>query len=395
LFLISTPRLIGGALALCVLAAPLAGLAAPVNDKSPYIVVDVASGRVLANREADQPWYPASLTKLMTAYVAFRAVADGKLTPQSKVTQTAAAVAQEPVKMGFNLGTRMTLDNALKMMLVPSANDIAVAIAEAVSGSLADFVTAMNDEAARLGMARSHFQTPNGLPAPGEVSTARDIAVVARQILTEFPEQRGLFGIQAIQSGDAVYQSSNLMLLERYKGADGMKTGFTCEAGYNLAATATRGGRTLLAVVLGRTSSSDRAELAARLLDDAFAAKTAVPDATPTLAAFADPRSDAGPLDMRVCDGGAVDRVSFTQSVLGPISVVTGPVRVTADIDPALAAKPSPAKQSSVKSASTGGRVQTASTAGRAAVAPLPPPPLELPDLDRAKVSFKTFASDD
>jgi D-alanyl-D-alanine carboxypeptidase len=385
--LISVPRVVGGALAVCLLAAPLSALAAQVNDKSPYIVVDVGSGAVLANRQADQPWYPASLTKLVTAYVTFRAMAEGKLTSVSKVTETATAVAQEPVKMGFSVGTKMTLDNALKMMIVPSANDIAVAVAETVSGSLADFVAAMNDAAARLGMTRSHFENPNGLPAADEISTARDLAVVARQILTEFPEERGLFGIQSIQWGDAVFQSPNLMMLERYKGADGMKTGFTCEAGYNLAVTATRNGRTLLAIVLGRTSSSDRAELAARLLDEAFAAKPTVAGTMPTLASFADPGSDAGPIDMRICNGGGVDRVSFTQSALGPITVITNPVKVVTDFDPALSAKPSPPKAAAPA-------VRTASAGTTKAAAPPPPPP-DLPDLDRNRVAFKTFANDD
>jgi D-alanyl-D-alanine carboxypeptidase len=408
--LIIVPRIIGGALAVCWLAAPLSALAAPINDKSPYIVVDVTSGAVLASRQADQPWYPASLTKLVTAYVTFRAIADGKLTPLTKVTQTAAAVAQEPVKMGFDVGTKMSLDNALKMMIVPSANDIAVAIAEAVSGSLGGFVATMNDESARLGMTKSHFENPNGLPAPGEVSSARDLAIVARQILTEFPERRSLFGIQAIQSGDAVYHSPNLMMLERYKGADGMKTGFTCEAGYNLAVTATRSGRTLLAVVLGRTSSSDRAELAARLLDDAFNAKATQTGTAPTLVSFTDPASEAGPIDMRICSGSGVDRVSFTQSVLGPVTVVTDPVKVAIDADPALNAKPAPAKPTAKASApakSTGstGKPATAGTNGTArsgsttatatkASAPAGPPP-DLPDLDHGKGSFKTFTNDE
>jgi D-alanyl-D-alanine carboxypeptidase len=348
------PHFIGGAaLALCVLAAPLAANAKTVTDKSPYIVIDVDTGAVLADRQAGQPWYPASLTKLMTAYVTFQAMAEGRVSAATKVVESAVAAAEEPVKMGFPVGTKMSLDNALKMMIVPSANDIAVAVAEAISGTTGAFVDAMNAAAAQLGLAGTHFDNPNGLPTETEISTARDLAIVARQILTEFPEQRSLFGIQAIQSGDSVFHSPNLALLERYRGADGMKTGFTCEAGYNLAVTATRNGRTLLAVVLGRTSSSDRAELAARLLDDAFAAKTTA-DPAITLAAFSDAASDPGPVDMRICSGTGVDRVSFTQSVLGPVVVVTDPVKVLTDYDPALAPKPAPAKPATTQAASTG-----------------------------------------
>jgi len=344
-------------LAFVALAAPLSAFAKPVTDKSPDSVVDVETGAVLADREADQPWYPASLTKLMTAYVTFKAMADGKITPATKVVETANAAAQEPVKMGFPVGTKMSLDNALKMMIVPSANDIAVAIAEAVGGNSNDFVGTMNGEATRLGMAHSHFENPNGLPGSNHVSTARDLAVLARQIWSEFPEQRSLFGIQAIQSGDSVFHSPNLMLLERYRGAQGMKTGFTCEAGYNLAATATRNGRTLLVIVLGRTSSSDRAELAARLLDGAFAAKPS--DTAPTvLASFTDTASDPGPIDMRICSGSGVDRVGFSDSVLGPVVAVTDPVKVITDnppAPPAAVAKSTSSKSSGSQSASTAG----------------------------------------
>jgi D-alanyl-D-alanine carboxypeptidase len=351
------PRfLCGAALTIAVAAAPFTAFAKPVTDRSPYIVVDVESGAVLADREADQQWYPASLTKLMTAYLTFRAMADGKVTAATRVVESAVAAAQEPVKMGFDVGTKFSIDNALKMMLVPSANDVAVAIAEGVGGSLGGFVDIMNGEAARLGMARTHFDNPNGLPAATQVSTARDLAILARNIWMEFPDQRSLFGIQAIASGGSVFHSPNLMLLERYKGAQGMKTGFTCDAGYNLAVTATRDGRTLLAIVLGRTSSNDRAELAARLLNDGFATKPGSGE-TSTLETFADPESDVGPIDMRICSGTGVDRVGFTDSVLGPIVAVRDPIKVITDNPPA---PPKPPAKPAV--ASTGKGPATAAT---------------------------------
>jgi D-alanyl-D-alanine carboxypeptidase len=343
-------RLIGAVLAIAVAAAPAAAYAKTVAakppakvivDKSPYIVVDVESGMVIADRQADQLWYPASLTKLMTAYIAFREMAAGRVTPATRVVETKTAAAQYPVKMGFQVGTRMTLDAALKMMIVPSANDIAVAIAEAVGGNLAAFVDTMNAEAVRIGMTRTHFANPNGLPDAAHVSTARDIAILARQIWTEFPQHRSLFAIQSITSGGSVFRSPNLPLLERYRGAEGMKTGFTCDAGYNLAATATRDGRTLVAVVLGRTSSLDRAELAARLLNDGFARK-ALPDGAIELVAFNDPAPDPGPVDMRICSGSTVQRVRFTDSVLGRAVVATRPVKADADIPPGKTRPPVP-----------------------------------------------------
>jgi D-alanyl-D-alanine carboxypeptidase len=310
-------------------------------DKSPYIVVDVQSGTVIADRQADQLWYPASLTKLMTAYVTFRAIANGAVTPTTRIVESKTAAAQVPVRMGFSVGTKMTLDAALKMMIVPSANDISVAIAEGVGGSLSVFLAAMNAEAARLGMTSTRFANPSGLPHADHVSTARDLAILARQIWVEFPEHRGLFAIHAISSGGSVFRSPNLTLLGRYRGADGMKTGFTCDAGYNVAATATRNGRTLLAVVLGRTSPTDRAELAAHLLNDAFAQKT-FPKATVELAAFSDPDSDPGPIDMNVCSGSRVPRVGFTESALGRVTVAARPVKADADILPGRTRPPVP-----------------------------------------------------
>jgi D-alanyl-D-alanine carboxypeptidase len=387
-------RLIAAALVVALAVGPTVAVAKTVAvkppaktvvDKSPYIVVDVESGMVIADRQADQLWYPASLTKLMTAYIAFRDMASGYVTPATKVVETRTAAAQFPVKMGFQVGTKMTLDAALKMMIVPSANDIAVAIAEALGGNLDAFVGAMNSEAARLGMSRTHFANPNGLPDEAHVSTARDLAILARQIWVEFPQHRGLFRIQAISSGGSVFRSPNLPLLGRYRGAEGMKTGFTCDAGYNLAATATRNGRTLLVVVLGRTSSIDRAELAARLLNEGFARKT-VPDEAIELAAFNDPATDPGPVDMRVCTGSSVARVKFTDSALGRTAVATAPVKADADIPPGKTRPPVPNPGVS--------RTAKAGTAGTQGTY-VPPVLAELPEKRRYRISDSDQAERD
>jgi hypothetical protein len=160
--------------------------------------------------------------------------------------------------MGFSVGTVMNVDNALKMMLVKSANDIAVAVAETVGGSEPKFVEMMNAEAARLGMASTHFSNPNGLPDSGQVTTARDLAVLARATWVEFPEYREFFRIPAIKAGKRILRSPN-RLLEEYRGTTGMKTGFICASGFNIVASAERNGRHLIAVVLGATSSGQRA----------------------------------------------------------------------------------------------------------------------------------------
>ena len=234
------------------------------------ILVDAQTGLVLAEERAGQAWYPASLTKLMTAYVAFRALQAGEITLQSPVKMTRNAASKPPAKMGYKPGAVMTFDNALKMLLVKSANDIAIAVGENISGSEEAFVARMNAEAARLGMTGSHFANPNGLHSERNYSTARDLAVLALAIRREFPEKAGYFNIGAITDGKRVMETYN-QLLGRFDGADGMKTGFVCSSGFNMVGSATRNGRTLIAVVLGAKSGAARTDKAADMLAAGFA----------------------------------------------------------------------------------------------------------------------------
>ncbi len=253
--------------------AALAGalaLVAGVAAAGPSLVVDVDSGQTLSENNATEPWYPASLTKLMTTYVALQAVRDGRLTLDTPLTMSARAAAMPASKMGFLPGVEVTLDNALKMLMVKSPNDVAVMIAESIDGSVEAFADEMNATALKLGMRESHFVNPNGLHDAAHVSSARDMAIVARALLRDFPEQRDLYGIGALQLGDEIIANHN-GLLGRYPGADGMKTGFTCPAGFNVVATATHGGRRLIVVVLGAPSPLERTMEAARLFDAGFA----------------------------------------------------------------------------------------------------------------------------
>ena len=172
--------------------------------------------------------------------------------------------------MGFRPGTQVTLDNALKMLMVKSPNDVAVMVAEGVSGSVEAFADDMNADAQRLGMHESHFVNPNGLHNPDHVSSARDMAIVARALLHEFPDHADLFSIGAIQLGNRYIPNHN-GLLGRYPGADGMKTGFTCPAGFNVVASANHSGRRLIVVVLGAPSARLRNQEAADLFDSGFA----------------------------------------------------------------------------------------------------------------------------
>jgi D-alanyl-D-alanine carboxypeptidase len=256
------------------------------------------------------------------------------------------SLAQQPSKMGFKVGTVMNVDNALKMMIGKSANDIAVAVAETVGGSEAGFAELMTAEARRLGMNSTHFNNPNGLPDDGQISTARDLAVLSRAVWLEFPEYRELFGITAIRVGKKVLRSYNT-LLERYRGTNGMKTGFICNSGFNIVVSATRTGRTLIAVVLGSESSNERAELAARLLDKGFGSLITL--GKPSLAKFEAKPARGEPVNMRdqVCHkkpkNVEEEEVATPPSALVPRFVVMEPVRVvTGNADP-LPGKATPA----------------------------------------------------
>ena len=233
------------------------------------LLIEADTGKVLHAENAAYPWYPASLTKLMTAYVTLRAVKERRLRLNSLLTVTRNAAAQQPVKMGFKIGTTITVDNALKMLMVRSANDVAVTIAEGVGGSIEGFADLMNAHARRLGMTQTSYVNPNGLPAESQISSARDQAILARAMLVEFPQYRSYWNISAIRYGKRVMRNYNSLLF-RYPGANGMKTGFICASGFNLVASATRNGRSLIAVVLGSYSSATRAQKAAQLFERGF-----------------------------------------------------------------------------------------------------------------------------
>jgi D-alanyl-D-alanine carboxypeptidase len=218
----------------------------------------------------------------MTAYAVLRAVRDGRLTLDKALPVSQAAAAQQPVKMGFPPGTLVTADNALKMLMVRSSNDMAVVLAEGVSGSIENFADTMNQHARRLGMTQSTFVNPNGLPADDQISSARDLAILARALIREFPEYDFYWHIPAIKMGKAVQRNYNT-LIGRYPGADGMKTGFICASGFNLLASATRDNRRLIAVVLGAPSSQARALKAAQLLERGFNSNGALSWLMPSL----------------------------------------------------------------------------------------------------------------
>jgi D-alanyl-D-alanine carboxypeptidase len=252
------------------IAAALAFAAPRLAHAEAHLLIEADTGKVLEAENATIPWYPASLSKIMTAYVTLKAVKDGKITLDTLVTVSPLAASQSPSKMGFKPGTQLTIDNALKMMLVKSANDMAVVLAEGVGGSIDGFSVMMNDTAQKLGMTQTSYVNPNGLPADGQITSARDLGILARAFLHDLPEYEYFVHIPAIRFGHRVTQNFN-KLIGRYPGADGFKTGFICASGYNLVASATRNGRRLIAVVLGASSGQMRAVRAAQLLERGFA----------------------------------------------------------------------------------------------------------------------------
>ena len=269
-----------------IFSVALLAIALPATSPAlagPSLLFDVNDGRVLEHQDAFARWYPASLTKLMTAYVAFKAIGAGQVTLQSPIRMTKNSASQPPSKMGFKPGDVMTLDNALKMMITHSANDIAMAVGENVGGSEEAFVERMNAEASRLGMSGTHYANPNGLFSPDNYTTARDQAVLVTAIRKEFPQYLGYFNIEAIGIGKKVIPNINA-LIGRFDGADGMKTGFICESGFNFIGSATRQGRTLAAIVLGASSVTERAAQTAALLAQGFG--TNEPADAPTLASM-------------------------------------------------------------------------------------------------------------
>ncbi len=235
----------------------------------PTLLFDASSGAVLYSEDPDNLWHPASLTKIMTAYLTFEALKAGKLTLETKITVSELAHAQTPSKIGLPVGGSLTVDLALKALIIKSANDVAVMLAEAVGGTEPEFVARMNATAKRLGMTRTNFVNPNGLPAPEQVTTARDLAKLSRAVVKDFPEHVLLWSMADMRIGRRRLGSHN-GLLKTLDGADGLKTGFTCDSGYNVVASANRDGRRLMAVVLGESSGRDRTIRAQSLLEHGF-----------------------------------------------------------------------------------------------------------------------------
>jgi D-alanyl-D-alanine carboxypeptidase len=247
-------------------------LAVSTASAGPSLVFDVRTAEVISQERAGEPWYPASLTKLMTGYLVFKQMRVGALRLDQKLLVSQNAANQQPSKLGIKAGNTVSLDLALQAMLVYSANDMAVVLAEASAGSVAQFADRMNETARSLGMTGSHFVNPNGLFDPRQVTTARDLAILVSAMVSEFPEHAHYFSQPSVRVGKRQLRNRN-SLLRQMPDADGMKTGFVCNSGFNLVASATRDDRKLAAIVLGAPSAKARADLAQLLLESSFTRK--------------------------------------------------------------------------------------------------------------------------
>lgn len=259
------------ALGICTFALFLATGLSPLRA-GPVLLYETGTDRVLYAEDADQPWYAASLTKMMTAYLVFEAWKDKRATPEQKITISAKANAQPKMRLGLGAGKEISFEDAVKALIIVSANDIAYALAETVGGSEEAFVAAMNAKAAKLGMSGTRFINAHGLPGEGQHTTAQDMARLASALMRDYPEHMHYFALAMTEVGEKrkrVIATHNPALIH-VEGGDGFKTGFTCSAGYNIVASASRDGRRLIAIILGEKSSGKRSAKAQVLIEYGF-----------------------------------------------------------------------------------------------------------------------------
>jgi len=257
---------------LCFAAAVGAAGAAPGSAEAGYaaIVVDADSGTVLQSIDATVPWYPASLTKVMTVYLAFEDIEAGRLGLDEELTVSEHAAAQPPTELGLGKGEKIAVKDAILAVILQSANDAAVTLAERMGGSEEKFAERMTSKAKELGMSRTVFRNASGLPDAQQVTTARDMAVLAAALLENYPQYYHFFSTTSFSYAGQTFGTIN-GILSRYSGADGIKTGFTCGSGYNLVASAKRNGRRLIGVLLGGHTNFERQSEMSKLLDEGFA----------------------------------------------------------------------------------------------------------------------------
>lgn len=251
---------------LVAIFAPLAAMAAPYAA----MVMDMRTGEVLYSRNADTPLYPASLTKMMTLYITFQAVEHGEFDLDSLVTVTKHAASQPPSRLGLRPGQKIAVRYLIRAAAIKSANDAAAALGDYIGGDEAGFAARMNRTARQLGMTHTHFVNANGLTRKGHLSSAHDMTILGRHLFFDFPQYYNIFSRISSDAKVATVYSSNRKFLQAYKGADGIKTGYTVASGFNLCASAKRGSKRVIGTIFGATSVAARNAQMADLLDKGF-----------------------------------------------------------------------------------------------------------------------------
>ncbi|MEY4698422.1 MAG: hypothetical protein RIT14_2850 [Pseudomonadota bacterium] len=252
--------------AMALVLAPLSLSAAPYAA----IVIDARSGEVLYAENADTRLHPASLTKMMTLYIAFEEIERGNISLDTVVTVSKNAAAQPPSRLGLRAGQKIQMRYLIRAAAIKSANDAASAIGDFIGGNQQAFAERMTRTAKALGMAHTTFKNANGLTAKGHLSTASDMTILGRHLFYDFPQYYNLFSRRSTDAGIATVNNTNRRFLDAYDGADGIKTGYTVAAGFNLTASAERGGKRLIATIFGGKSTADRNARMAKLLDLGF-----------------------------------------------------------------------------------------------------------------------------
>lgn len=248
-----------GFFTLCILCAGLLFWpdTASANNKYASLVIDAETGKVLSSRHADKKLHPASLTKMMTIYMVFRELEAGRLSMNTRIPISKHAASMPPSKLGIKAGRSIRVEDAISLLVVKSHNDVAVAVGEKISGTESQFARDMTRVARAMGMSRTTFTNASGLPDRKQISTARDMAILARALLYHYPEHYRFFALQSYRYDGKTYTTHNRML-SSFKGMDGLKTGFINMSGFNLVASAKRDGRRLIGVVYGGRSWQTR-----------------------------------------------------------------------------------------------------------------------------------------
>ena len=321
------------AVVLVAVLAPAVALAAPFAA----VVMDMRTGEILHARNHDTRLHPASLTKMMTLYIAFEAVRNGEITLDTPVRISANAAGQPCSCLGLRAGQTIALRHLIRAAALRSGNDAATAIGEAISGSEAAFIARMNRTAAALGMTNTTFRNAHGLTASGHLSTARDMTILGRQLYFDYPEYWNLWSRRSADAGIAQVANTNRRFLDGYSGADGIKTGFTRAAGFNLTASAERGGKRVIVTVFGGQSVPDRTRRVIELMDLGF-------DRAPARVAVrrpAPPNYGAQPPAAAMAASSSNDRPAAGRTIRINTAVARSPIpptRPTADDAPAEAA---------------------------------------------------------